>query len=94
MITRGRFYLVFLLVLISSVASAQERSKAGKAIQDAVPCNEFALPVKQAVGQPVGVEQCHIISEETVFNVKGHHFRRVEVRLTAVKLIKQGLLPA
>jgi hypothetical protein len=34
------------------------------------------------MGQNVGVEQCQIISEETVFNIKGHKFRRVEIRLT------------
>jgi hypothetical protein len=33
------------------------------------------------IGQPVGVEQCSIISEETVFNIKGQKFRRIEVRL-------------
>ncbi|HEX9442807.1 MAG TPA: alpha/beta hydrolase domain-containing protein [Candidatus Binatia bacterium] len=34
------------------------------------------------MGQSVGVEQCLIVSEETVFNIKGEKFRRVEMRLT------------
>ena len=34
------------------------------------------------MGKPVGVEECRIISEETVFNIKGHKFRRVEMRIT------------
>ena len=82
MMTRASFYFVCFVVLISSVVSAQERGRAAKPIRDAVPCNEFAVPVKQAMGQAVGVEQCHIISEETVFNIKGHRFRRVEARLS------------
>ena len=34
------------------------------------------------MGKSVGVEECQIISEETVFNIKGQKFRRVEIRLT------------
>jgi hypothetical protein len=65
-----------------SLAIAQERGKPARPIKDAVSCNEFAAPARQLFGQSVGIEQCHIISEETVFNIKGDKFRRVEVRLT------------
>jgi hypothetical protein len=78
---------VFLLSLMNfliagSLAVAQEKAKTAPKLKDAVSCNEFAQTAKQLMGQLVGVEQCHIISEETVFNIKGHKFRRVEVRLS------------
>jgi alpha/beta hydrolase family protein len=82
MSARVGFHFVFFLVLMSSVAVAQERAKSAKPIKDAVSCNEFAPAAKQLMGQFVGVEQCYIISEEIVFNINEHKFRRVEVRLS------------
>jgi hypothetical protein len=82
MVTHAKFYVVFVLAFASSVSMAQERAKSAKPIKDAVSCNEFASSAKQLMGQFVGVEQCHLISEETVFNINGHKFRRVEVRLS------------
>jgi hypothetical protein len=82
MITLRKFSVVVLVLLTGSVGSAQERGTSAKTIKDAVPCNEFAQPAKQVMGEFVGVEHCHIISEETVFNINGHKFRRVEVRLS------------
>ena len=82
MSTLAKFYIVLWVLLMGALASAQEQGKSAKAIKDAVPCNEFAQPVKQVIGQVVGVEHCHIISEETVFNANGHKFRRVEARLS------------
>src|SRR5687768_12643853 len=76
------FYSLAVLSLIVVNASAQERAKPAKAIKDAAPCNEFAQPARQIIGQVVGVEQCHILSEETVFNINGHKFRRLEVGLS------------
>lgn len=78
---------VFLLSLINfliagTLAVAQEKAKTAQKLKDAVSCNEFAALAKQAMGQSIGVDQCHIISEETVFNIKGHKFRRVELRLS------------
>ena len=70
------------IICAASGAVAQERGKPAKVIKDAVSCNEFVLPLKQSMGQAVGVEQCLILSEETVFNIKGHKFRRVELWLT------------
>ncbi len=68
-------------VFLTQTAFTQEKAKSAKAVEG-VSCNEFAPPVKQGTSGPVGVEQCTIISEETVFNIKGHKFRRVEIRLT------------
>jgi Alpha/beta hydrolase domain len=70
------------LLLLGSLAAAQERTKTGQAIKDAVSCNEFAVSSKQTTGHAEGVEHCHIISEESVFNIKGHRYRRVEIRLS------------
>lgn len=78
---RNLFFILAALC-VPSLVIAQERGKLAKPIKDAISCNEFAAPVKQLMGQSVGVEQCHIISEETVFNIKGDKFRRVEVRLS------------
>ena len=78
-----RNLLVVVALFCAPIAAiAQERGKTAKPIKDAVSCNEFAVPAKQLFGQSIGVEQCQIISEETVFNIKGDRFRRVEVRLT------------
>lgn len=76
------FYVVLVVLLMGVVASAQERKLSAKPIKNAAPCNEFAQTAKQVMNQAVGVEQCHIVSEETVFNANGHKFRRVEIRLS------------
>jgi hypothetical protein len=70
------------ILLLGEIGVAQEKQVAAK-FKDAVSCDELAFPTKpQVMGKTVGVEQCHIISEQTVFNIKGHRFRRVEMRLT------------
>jgi hypothetical protein len=69
-------------LLLGEIGVAQEKQLAAK-FKDAVACDELASPTRhQVMGKTVGVEQCQIISEETVFNTKGHKFRRVEMRLT------------
>jgi hypothetical protein len=74
-------YLPLLLVVVA-VAFAQERGRSVKIPKDAVSCNEYAPALKQIFGQAIGIEQCSIISEETVFNIKGQKFRRLELRLS------------
>jgi hypothetical protein len=81
MLARTAIFLITTLIFMVS-ASAQERGRSAKAVKDGVSCNEFAQPLKQLFGQPVGVEQCLITSEETVFNIKGQKFRRIEIRLS------------
>lgn len=61
---------------------AQERRRVSGTPKDAVSCNEFAPPSKETMGKKVGVEECQIIGEEIVVNIKGHRYRRVELRLT------------
>jgi hypothetical protein len=70
------------MLFFAPTISAQERGQAAKAIKDSLPCNEFVQPTKDLFGQVVGVEHCHIVSEETVFNIHGQKFRRIEVRLS------------
>jgi hypothetical protein len=81
MLARTIFFLIASLTFIAPL-SAQDRGRSAKAVKDGVSCNEFAQPLKQLFGQSVGVEQCLITSEETVFNINGKKFRRVEIRLS------------
>src|SRR5574341_920291 len=74
--------LLLVIFLFGGDSLAQDKPKAGDKLHDSQPCDQFAPPVKQAMGQSIGVEQCHIVSEETVFNIKGHRYRRVEIRLS------------
>ena len=82
MLTRLLWFALVSVTLVGAQGLAQEKLKPGQKAKDSVPCNEFAPPAKQVMGQSVGVEQCQIISEEIVFNIKGHKFRRIEVRLS------------
>ena len=74
--------LVLLAILLGASGDLRAQEKPKAIFKDARSCNEFAPAVRQALGKNVGVEQCYIISEETVFNIKGQRFRRVEVRLS------------
>lgn len=77
--TKGVVALAWMLSF-AALAAAQEKTKVS--FKDARSCNEFAAPARQALGKSIGVEQCYIVAEETVFNIKGQRFRRVEVRLS------------
>lgn len=75
------FVVLGIIAILGRDGLGQERTKPAEKWKDAIACNEFAPPVTQALGQKVGIEQCLIVGEETVFNVKGRKFRRVEIRL-------------
>src|SRR5262245_42963867 len=68
-------------LFLSEAGVAQEKQISAK-FKEAVSFYEFAPASKQIMERSVGVEECRIISEETVFNIKGHKFRRVEMRIT------------
>src|SRR5262245_66598274 len=74
--------------IAASPANAQPRSTAS-----AASCDEF-LPVrKQVGGKNIGPDDCKIVSEEVVFNLKGHRFRRFELRISGTVdgfAVKQG----
>jgi hypothetical protein len=82
MIMQLTMTVLIVVSVLSGTGFSQEGAKATRTPKETLPCNEFAPPNKQASGQTIGVEQCQIISEETVFNIKGHKYRRVEIRLT------------
>ena len=72
---------LFTSLLPWQVIYAQERQKGERAAS----CGEFAPPKKEAGGKSIGVEECRIISEEVVFNIKGHKFQRLELRISGWK---------
>jgi len=82
MMLRAVLMALGLILLLEKSGFPQEKQRLAAKLKDAVSCNEFAGPSKQVMGKPVGVEQCQILSEETVHDVKGHKFRRVEIGLT------------
>jgi hypothetical protein len=81
MFMRAIFTAFAILLVFAEAGMAQEKSKGSAKFKDAASCNEFAPASKNVREQKVGIEQCFIVSEETVFNIKGQRFRRVEVRL-------------
>lgn len=62
------------------VADAQEARAAES--REGVSCIEFAPAARQVGGKSVGVEECLILEEETAFNIRGHRYRRVEMRIS------------
>ena len=44
-------------------------------------CNEYLPPKKQVGGTSIGPDECRILSEEIVFNIKGQRFLRLELRI-------------
>ncbi|HXG52540.1 MAG TPA: alpha/beta hydrolase domain-containing protein [candidate division Zixibacteria bacterium] len=80
---RSAVLIVFAITCaFSRPGFSQEKSPPAAKWKDAVSCDEFAPPKRQALGQSVGIERCLIVSEEVIFNVKREKFRRVEIRLT------------
>jgi hypothetical protein len=67
-------------VLPPQMTAAQERE--GVAVKAIASCDEF-LPAKRLVGgKRVGPEHCAIVSDETVSDIKGRPFRRLELRIS------------
>ena len=77
MMIHAAFVSLSLVLLFGQTTYAQEKETSDVKLKETKSCNEFAPPTKQIMGKSVGVEQCQIISEETVFNIKGQKFRRV-----------------
>jgi hypothetical protein len=82
MMISAAFISLSLVLLFGQTTDAQEKEKPDGKLKETKSCNEFAPPSKQFMGHTVGIEQCNIISEETVFNIKGQKFRRVEIHLS------------
>lgn len=81
MMSRAVLMILGVSLFLSDAGVAQENRASAK-FKDTVSCDEFSAATRQIMGKTVGVEQCQIISEETVFNILGHKFRRVEMRIT------------
>ncbi len=80
----SRLLLVGFLVLVIAIDAgyAQERQKASTKKETLDSCKEFAPPNKEVRGKVVGVEECKITAERMVFNIRGHKYRRVEMRIS------------
>jgi hypothetical protein len=83
-----------ILIAASTQSQAQPRERApDKAAMPAASCDEFLPPKKQAGGRSIGPEECRIVSEEVVFNLKGQRFLRLELRISGTVegwSVKQG----
>src|SRR5262245_37302395 len=81
-------------IIAASPAGAQPRSTAPeKPSAPAVSCDELLPARKQAGGKSIGPDECRIVSEEVVFNLKGQRFRRLELRIGGMVegfAVKQG----
>jgi hypothetical protein len=82
MTIRAAFVSLSLVLLLGQTTYAQEKETSDAKLKETKSCNEFVPLSKQVMGKSVGIEECEIISEETVFNIQGQKFRRVEIRLT------------
>ncbi len=80
----SRLLLVGFLVLAIAIDAgyAQERQKASTKKETLDSCKEFAPPNKEVRGKVVGVEECGVTAERVVFNIRGHKYRRVEMRIS------------
>ncbi len=85
---------LFTIVVWAATAHAQGREKASE--KDSAPvssCDQF-LPAKKQVGErSVGPDECRIVSDEVVFNIKGQKFQRLELRISGTLegwAVKQG----
>ncbi len=74
MLLRAMLAALGLFLLLEKSGFPQEKQRLSAKLKDAVSCNEFAAPGKQVMGKPVGVEQCQILSEETVYDIKATNF--------------------
>ena len=81
-------------IVTTSPASAQPRSNGPeKASAPAISCDAFLPARKQVGGKSIGPDECKIVSEEVVFNLKGRGFRRFELRISGTLdgvAVKQG----
>lgn len=65
----------------SIAIAAQERQQAqGKSTVPS--CGDFLPSKKQIAGKGIGPEECRLVSEEVVFDIKGQKFQRLELRIS------------
>lgn len=83
------------IVLLAAVwpQSTEAQSRASTAEPSLASCNEFLPPRQQVGNKLVGPDECLIISDDIVFNLKGKPFRRLELRISGTVAgfaVKQG----
>jgi len=81
-------------VIATSPASSEPRNTGPeKAGVPATSCNESLPTQRQVGGKSIGPDECRIVFEEAVFNLKGQRFRRLELRISGTVdgfAVKQG----
>ena len=76
-------FCFFSILAWSAPAFAQARDKISeKDRTPSVSCDQFLPPRQQVGGKSVGPDECKVVSDEIVFNVKGQPFRRLELRIS------------
>jgi Alpha/beta hydrolase domain len=81
------------VALASSGAETQQRDNSPGREVALASCNEYLPPKKQIGGISIGPDECHIVSQEVVFNIKGQRFLRLEMRISGTVegwSVKQG----
>ena len=81
------------VIAISPVRAQLRSTGPEKASAPAVSCDEFLPARKQVGGKSIGPDECKIVSEEVVLNLKGQLFRRLELRISGTVngfAVKQG----
>jgi len=83
------------IVLLAAVwpQSTEAQSRASTAEPSLASCGEFLPPRQQVGNKLVGPDECLIISDDIVFNLKGKPFRRLELRISGTVAgfaVKQG----
>jgi len=70
------------LLLLCGLVHAQDAAILAKILESAPSCDEF-LPVRWEIdAHSLGPDRCKIISDEKVFDIKGHVFERWELRIS------------
>ena len=85
MIWNSLAFGLMLLALGACDARAQRSNQLSSEPEPVATCEVFAPSPTKIRGKSVGVEQCHIISEAVVFNIAGHRFHRVEMRISGTE---------
>jgi Alpha/beta hydrolase domain len=80
----GFLVLVHLLVMVVAFesAQAQERPQPSRAAAPTASCDSLLPAQRQAGERKIGPDECRIVSEEIVFNLKGQRYQRLELRMS------------
>jgi hypothetical protein len=74
--------LLFMLFVFNATVHAQDAVKSAKLLETASSCDEFLPARKEVAGRSLGADQCKVVSEVKVFNIRGRVFERLELRIS------------